>query len=531
MTRRPDVADHHFRLVTPRAIRLPTGIGGTGSVRSAKTGELSPFEAGRHGGRPSTGPSRRLFGVFLIGMLVTAAPSGADVFFPIHPSATARTLEDQSGRPFPILGRASWFLAALSPADTDFYLADCTKRGYTALEFALIFHDPRGRHVPFNDRGHAPFKMRLDGTQWDGKLTYSAPETEAPDFMSPNEEYWRDIDDLLARCESHGFLAFVFPAYVGYKGNTDQGWMKEMEVNGTGRMRAYGEFIARRYQNQRNIVWMLGGDHGKFTVVQMEVERALIDGLVTGAPGGTLKLRSAEWQSETIGTDQPDFGRTITLNGAYSFDGYTVEHCRRAYGITPVRPAFLLEEPYDEEFIDGTNVNPRARQPVRRFQWWGWLNSVGGYISGNGYVWPFIGDTWRQHLDTQGARDMARLNAFIKSLAWHDLVPSGLGGMRPLIASGGSCERASDYVAAAATLDGRLLVAYCPPDHAGAFSVDLGAMRGPARARWFDPTSAAYQDIASSLPNTGPHCFIVPGKNSAGDADWVLVIEAGSEKE
>jgi hypothetical protein len=380
--------------------------------------------------------------------------------------------------------------------------------------------------VPFDDRGLAPFLKRLDGKPWDGKLQYVDANAEAPDFSTPNEEYWKDIDGVLARCARDGILAFVFPSYVGYNGNTAQGWMKEMEVNGAERMRAYGEFIARRYRDQHNLVWMLGGDHGEFTAAQTIVEHALIEGLVNGAPGGTVKLRSAEWQSETIGTDQAEFGAYITLNGVYSFDGYTADHSRRAYAFTPVRPAFLLEEPYDEEFTDGTNVNPHASQPVRRFQWWGWLGSIGGYISGNGYVWPFVGDSWRQHLDTRGARDLAHLNSFIKSIAWHDLVPSGLGGMRPLITQGGSCERAVDYIAAAATLDGRLLVAYCPPDRWGSFQVDLRAMSGQCHARWFDPTDGTYKNIDSSIPNNGPHPFNVPGKNAAGALDWVLVIDA-----
>ena len=36
------------------------------------------------------------------------------------------------------------------------YLTDCVQRGYNSLEFSFIGHDPRGRHVPFNDRGLAP---------------------------------------------------------------------------------------------------------------------------------------------------------------------------------------------------------------------------------------------------------------------------------------------------------------------------------------------------------------------------------------
>ena len=241
-----------------------------------------------------------------------------------------------------------------------------------------------------------------------------------------------------------------------------------------------------------------------------------------------MKLRSAEWSSESIGTDPPAFGSFVTLNGAYSFNGFTADHGRRAYAVTPVLPAFLLEEPYDEEAADGTNVNPHATQPVRRFQWWGWLGTIGGYIAGNGFVWPFSGDAWRAHLDTQGARDMARMNAFIRSIAWHQLVPSGLAGMRELVTRGGSTVRAPDYVAAAAAPDGSLLVAYTPPDASDGFDVDLRAMRGTIRGRWFDPAGGTYRPIDAVLPTTGPHTFTTPGANVSGARDWVLVLDTAS---
>ena len=164
---------------------------------------------------------------------------------------------------------------------------------------------------------------------------------------------------------------------------------------------------------------------------------------------------------------------------------------------------------------------------MRRFQWWGWLSTIGGYISGNGYVWVFRPSpvAWQDHLDTQGSRDMARLNAFIGSIAWYNLVPSGLGGMKTLVTAGGSSVSAADYVAAAATPSGTLLVAYVPPAHSGSITVDMTAMSGPATARWFDPTSGVYTDIGTGLANTGTHEFTTPGSNSAGAADWVLVLE------
>ena len=59
-------------------------------------------------------------------------------------------------------------MAMLSTADADAFLTDTLGRGFNAVELALIGHDPRGRHVPFDDRGAAPFLRRLDGRPWQG---------------------------------------------------------------------------------------------------------------------------------------------------------------------------------------------------------------------------------------------------------------------------------------------------------------------------------------------------------------------------
>ena len=465
-----------------------------------------------------------LLSVLLLGVLagvVSAAP-----VFPVKYSADHRYLVDQNGVPFPILGRTSWFITSLSVADYQTFIDDTVARGHNAIEFHVLCHDPRGNHPPFSGNGDAPFLKRLDGANWSGALTYGTITNEAPNFTTPNPAYWSHVDSVLAYAESKGILVFMFPSYVGFNGG-DQGYMQEMVANGSTKMQTYGAWIAMRYKNQKNLVWMMGGDMGTaphaFNTAQTSVENGLLTGLKSVA-GQQSIYYSAEWDSESIGTDQTSFGTSMTLNGAYSWTGQESYHGRRAYAHSPVEPAYLLEEPYDEEGPDGNSVNPSAIQPVRRFQWWGWLSTIGGYISGNGYVWPFNSD-WSNHLDTPGARDMERLNGFITSITWYKLVPSGLNGMRTLITSGGSAVTNADYVAAAATPDGALLVAYVPPAHNGTITVDMGALSDFVRARWFDPTSGAYTDITNGLINSGTHVFTPPDNNSAGAKDWVLLLE------
>ena len=472
-----------------------------------------------------------LLSALLLGVGVAqAAPA-----FPVKYAANSRYLVDQNGVPFPILGRTAWFLTSLAVTNYRAFIDDTAARGYDAIEFHVLNHDPRGNNPPFSGNGDLPFLKRLDGTTWSGALTYGNGNinitTEAPNFTTPNAAYWNSVDGILAYAESKGILVFMFPAYVGYNGG-EQGWMQEIVANGSPKLQSYGAWIATRYKGQKNLVWMMGGDMGTaphaFNTAQTSVENALLTGLKS-VPGQQSIYFSAEWDSESIGTDQTSFGSSMTLNGVYSWTGDVNSQGRRAYAHSPVEPAFLLEEPYDEEGPDGNSYNLSALQPVRRFQWWGWLSTIGGYIAGNGYMWPFRTDNapvdWRNHLDTAGARDMARLNAFIGSIAWNNLVPSGLNGMRTLVTAGGSAASAADYVAAAAAPDGKLLVAYLPPAHNGSITVDMGAMNGLTRARWFDPTSATYSAIGTGFTNAGPRDFTPPGDNSAGANDWVLVLD------
>jgi len=475
-----------------------------------------------------------LLGVWLSGALVGAALAGP--VFPVKYSANKRYLVDQNNVPLPILGRTAWFITSLSVTDYRFFIDDTAARGYTAIEFHVINHDPRGNNPPFSGNGEMPFLKRLDGGIWGGALTYGSGNAnitnEAPNLTTPNTNYWNHVDGLLAYAESKGLLVFMFPAYVGFNGG-NQGYMQELVANGPTKVQSYGAWIATRYKNQKNLVWMMGGDMGTpphaFNSAQTSVESALLNGLKSVA-GQQSIYYSAEWDSDSISTDQASLGSAMTLNGVYSWTGAVSSHGRRAYAYGSVRPAFLLEEPYDQEGPgpDGNGVNPNAIQPVRRFQWWGWLSTIGGYISGNGYVWPFP-STWKNHLDTQGTRDMTRLNAFIQSIEWYKLVPSGLGGMRTLVTAGGSAVTNADYVAAAATPDGKLLVAYIPPAHNGPITVDMGAMSSLSRARWFDPTSATYTDIGAGLTNSGTRNFTPPGNNSVGQKDWVLVLDRGPD--
>lgn len=450
----------------------------------------------------------------------------AQVVFPLKISSDKRYLIDQNNKPFPILGRTAWFIISQPDSGYKKFLDNTIAHGYNSIELSVITHWPMGNHAPYNANGDAPFLKQLNGNDWDGKLIYTDVKTEAPDFLTPNESYWKHADELLAYCESKGVLVFMFPGYVGYASeNEEQGWMKELVANGE-KTEQYGAWIATRYKNRKNIIWMLLGDKGKYTEAQAAAEAALIRGLKS-VQGQQSVQYTAESHSGENAADNVQFGHQMTMNGSYTWElKVPVPYlARKAYAHKPVMPAFLLEEPYDEEGPDGNNYNPNATQPVRRFQWWGWLSTIGGYISGNGYVWQFVDPVWQQHLNTQGAMDMGRLNNFIRSIKWWKLVPSGLNGMPTLIVDPNNIDTSAAYVSAAAAKDGSMLVAYIPPAHEGSITVDMTALSNKVNAFWFDPTNGKYTSIKDfTLTNKGHRSFTPPGKNSTGEDDWVLIF-------
>ena len=110
----------------------------------------------------------------------------------------------------------------------------------------------------------------------------------------------------------------------------------------------------------------------------------------------------------------------------------------------------------------------------------------------------------------------------------------GIGAATTLIASGlGALDGPSkdawndDYVAAASTADGRLLLAYVPPKHAGSITVDLSAMRRPAQAQWLNPTTAAYTAVAGSpFANSGPQIRAAAGTHADSTTIGCCVLTA-----
>ena len=116
---------------------------------------------------------------------------------------------------------------------------------------------------------------------------------------------------------------------------------------------------------------------------------------------------------------------------------------------------------------------------------------------------------------------------FLNSIHWYDLVPDQshtflTAGYGTFSDSGHIGD--NDYATGLRMQDGTLGVVYTPVSHT--LTIAMSSFAGPVTARCYDPTADTFTNISGSpFPNSGSHNFTTPGNNSAGDPDWVLLLQ------
>ena len=130
---------------------------------------------------------------------------------------------------------------------------------------------------------------------------------------------------------------------------------------------------------------------------------------------------------------------------------------------------------------------------LRRQEYWTMLSGAAGQLYGNHYTWTFTSG-WQSNLDTPGVAQLQYVTGLFAPREWYNLVPdqnhtvvtAGYG----TFSSSGSIG-ANNYLTAARTPDGALVMAYMPTIRT--ITVNMSNLSGTATAQWYDPTNATYQ--------------------------------------
>ena len=456
------------------------------------------------------------------------APAAAPAY-PLKVSANHRYLVDQNNMPFLMVGDSPHSLIAnLSQAEAATYMADRRKFGINTLLIELLCNFPD--------------VCQKDGSTIDG----ISPFIVSGDLSTPNPAYFRRVDEMISAAAANGMVVLLDPIETS-------GWLEALRSNGPTKAFAYGQYLGTRYKDLPNIIWMHGND---FQTWRNATDDALAQAVARGirsADGNHLHTVALNYF--TSGSlDDPSWAPLIELDAAYTYFP-TYAQVLIEYNRANFKPVFMVEANYEFEHNPGTDGG--STQNLRRQEYWTMLSGATGQVYGSSHTWRFERG-WEAKLDTPGVRQLSYMKYLFSRLRWYDLIPdqahvvvtSGYHGVAGFIGwlatffgqssgweargfhyfkrlTGLGSISTNTYASAASTSDGSLVVAYLPTIRPVA--VDMSKLAGPARARWYDPANGKYLDAGDlPLPNAGRRWFTPPGANSAGDGDWVLLLEAST---
>lgn len=408
---------------------------------------------------------------------------GGPGLFPLSVSADGTHLVDVDGDPFFINGEAGWsMIVQLTPAQAEAYLDDRVSRSMNTIMVELIEHE-FSDDPPNDTAGRSPFADTFD-------------------WSTVNDAYFDAAHDMVAAAQERGVLIMLYPSYLGFGGGS-QGWFQEMETQTPEVCAGYGAYVADKFADLDNIVWIAGGDYnppdgspGELCMI------AIIDAIAEGYPGA---LRSYHGARNTTAFTQQAYPSRIELNGVYTGE-LSSQGMRDAYDADQGLPLFLIEARYENEFGDAAALRAQS--------WWSILGGGSGHLIGNNPLW-FFGAGWEDELDSQLSRDMVHIAALFNSLAWTGLRPS------TTLVSGGGAVGTDGFVAQSMNEAGTLAVAYVPAPAARQLTLDVAALAGPPTLTLFDPSDGS----RTALPLEGNNAFTVPDANATGLGDWVVQID------
>lgn len=394
-------------------------------------------------------------------------------------SAEGRYLKHENGQPFFWLGDTGWLMPQrLNREEVAFYLDNCSRAGFNVVQVQTLNGVPS-----MNVYGQYSMTDGFDFSYIDKKGVYG---------------YWDHMDYIIRTAESKGI-------YIGmvciWGGLVRSGQMNVEEA------KAYGTFLAERYKDNPNIVWIIGGDtRGDVKTEVWETLARTIrsidkNHLMTFHPFG--RTMSATWFNDADWLDFNMFQSGHRRYGQTKGDGDNLadsnvaednwRYVEASLAKKPLKPVLDAEPSY--EGIPHGLHNPKecrwTADDVRRYAYWSVFAGSFGHTYGNNSIMQFYREgyapaygaqeTWQEALKDEGFNQMKYLKELMLRFPFFERIPD------QSVIAGTNGER---YDRAIATRGSDYLLVY--NYSARPMQIDLTKISGEKKkAWWFNPQNGS----------------------------------------
>jgi hypothetical protein len=426
-------------------------------------------------------------------------------------SENGRYLCHENGQPFFWLGDTGWLLTQrLNREEAGYYLQTRQEQGYNVVLIQIVNGIPN-----INDYGQYSFQHVDDLDNIDKPGVYG---------------YWDHVDYIVRTAASRGIYIGIVPTWGG---PVKSGVFDDYAIE------KYAKFLAERYKDSPNIIWLNGGDlnpegtEDKWHLMGNTIKKYDPNHLMTFHPLGRTSsvwwFHDAPWLDFNMyQSGHRRYDQALRREGQNEYSGNRNEedswrYAEEGWAKTPAKPIIDGEPSYEgiPQGLHDYDEKQWQAEDVRRYAYWSVFGGSFGHTYGHAAVMamrkPGNGaaygnmENWYDAILAPGATQMIHLKKLLLALPFFDRVPD----QSVLLHDNGTrydrdiATRGKDYI---------LVYTYNGHD----LRIDLSKISGASKdAWWMDPKTGEMTYIGNV---TGSEARFVPAGRQRVANDWVLVV-------
>jgi len=406
-----------------------------------------------------------------------------------------RFLQTEKGEPFYYIGDTAWELFhRCTREEVEDYYSNRYEKGFNVIQ-AVALAELDGLNTP-NAYGDKPFDNN--------------------DINQAIEDYWLHIDWCINKAAEYGLYIALLPTW-GDK--VDKLWGVGPVIFNTDNAYKYGQWIAKRYKNYSNIIWVNGGDrdcnkgneavwHALAKGIKSIDQNHLMTFHPRGGTSSSLCFHEAEWL---------DFNMLQSGHWERYRDNY--QEVKADYQRLPIKPCIDGEPNYEDHAINWKKEFGWFNDAdIRRSCYWNIFAGAMGAVYGAHPIWQMkhdehepVGDVrrnWDEALDLPGAHQMGYIRQLMEEQGFNKLSPK-----QNVLPNGAD----QLYNRQLALGNEKKLAVYLT--NGAQVNIEL-PWKASTEAYWFNPRVGTYSDTIT-YKAVSKLSIDVPVKG----IDWVLLID------